>query len=106
MMMKDIPILVWLVPIAVLGIAILQMPYGYYVFTRAVTCAAAVLIVVTDIKERQKLTVWSVLFVLMAILFNPVLPIYLPRQTWFYFDLIAACTFAIHITFVRWAAGT
>jgi hypothetical protein len=38
---------------------------------------------------------------LLAVLFNPLIPIYLSRGTWFYFDLLAAALFAAHLLFVR-----
>jgi Family of unknown function (DUF6804) len=54
--------------------------YGYYTFTTIVICGSAAFIAFIGWEDSQTARVWSVLFVLMAILFNPIFPD-LP-QTW------------------------
>ena len=39
--MKEIPRIVWIVPTILLVIATARLPYGYYTFTRIVTCGVA-----------------------------------------------------------------
>jgi len=99
--MKSIPRLVWIVPVVLLVIATARLPYGYYTFTRIVTCGVAAWIAVLGFQESPTIKAWSIALVLIAVLFNPVFPIYLNRSTWFYLDLIAAGVFTAHLVFVR-----
>jgi hypothetical protein len=41
------------------------------------------------------------LLVGIAILFNPLIPIYLKRQTWIWVDLASAAAILAHMIFVR-----
>jgi hypothetical protein len=91
----------WLIPVALLLAATARLPYGYYTFTRIVVCASAAFIAVAS-WEASKF--WSVSFGLLAILFNPIFPIYLHRGTWFYFDIAAAIAFVAHLVLVRFVA--
>ena len=99
--MKSIPRIVWVVPALLSLVAIWRLPYGYYTFTRIVTCAAAVLIAAAGAQERPVVQTWSFLLLAVAVLFNPFVPIHFNRATWFYFDLAAAATFLLHLVFVR-----
>jgi hypothetical protein len=101
MNMKSIPQLVWVVPAILLMIAVVRLPYGYYTFTRIVTCGAAALIAMVGFRNRGIVPAWSILMVLVAVLFNPLLPIHLNRSTWFYLDLAAAIAFVAHLFMVR-----
>ena len=98
---NSIPRIVWLVPALMLLIAVWPLPYGYYTFTRILTCGVAVLIAVAGVPERPVVRVWSVPLLAIAVLFNPLVPIHLSRATWFIFDLWAAATFLFHLFFVR-----
>jgi hypothetical protein len=87
-MMQRIPRIVWLVCAVLLVAAVFRLPYGYYNFLRIVICGAAALIAIASLlEETQSGTVWTVVFVLVAILFNPIVPIHFRRSTWFYPDL-------------------
>jgi hypothetical protein len=99
--MKSIPRVVWLVPAIILVIATARLPYGYYTFTRFVTCGVATLIAIVGFQERPIVQTWSVLLALIAVLFNPFVPIHLTRAIWFYLDLGTAAVFIAHLIFVR-----
>jgi hypothetical protein len=101
MQLKSIPWWLWLLPVAILLIATARLPYGYYTFTRVVICGSAALIAFTGWEDSATSRIWSVLFALLAVLFNPIFPIYLSRGTWFYLDIGAAIAFAAHLLFVR-----
>ena len=45
---------------------------------------------------------WAVVFGLIAVLFNPIIPVYLKRATWFDIDVGTAIVFAAHLMLVRW----
>lgn len=103
MQFKSIPWWLWLIPVALLFAATARFPYGYYTFTRIVVCGSAAAIAVLGWENARP---WSVLSGLLAILFNPIFPIYLHRRTWLYFDIGAAAMFAAHLIFVRLATAT
>jgi hypothetical protein len=102
--MKSIPRLVWLVPAILLIVATSHLPYGYYTFTRIVTCGIAAIIAFVGFKDHAVSHVWTVPLALVVILFNPIIPIHLTRQTWVYLDFGAAAVFAAHLLLVRWKA--
>jgi hypothetical protein len=79
--MKSIPRIVWVVPALLLLIAVWRLPYGYYTFTRIVTCAVAVLIAVAGTQERPVVQTWSFFLLAVAVLFNPFVPIHFNRAT-------------------------
>jgi len=79
------------------------MPYGYYTFTRIVVCGSAAFITYISWKESENVIshLWAVMFGLVAVLFNPIVPIYLKRTTWFSIDIGIAIIFAVHLVIVR-----
>jgi hypothetical protein len=66
----------------------LPLPYGYYTLLRLVACGvfAAGAWVLADRGHQAAATG----FVLAALLFNPVLPVHLERETWAVIDVLAA----------------
>ena len=99
-MMQRIPRIVWLICAILLVGAVLRLPYGYYNFLRIVICGASVLIAVASlIEETRSDMAWTAAFILIVVLFNPILPIRLHRTIWFYLDLTAAGVFAAHWIF-------
>ena len=65
-----------LVVIALLLLARAGMPLGYYTFLRIAVCASAIYLAWNGHKHGRAPWV-TVAFVLLAILYNPVLPVYL-----------------------------
>lgn len=84
------------IPAAVGGffllIAFLGAPYAFYEVVRWVGTAMAVWCAV--VATSQKRTAWAVAFSAMAVLFNPLIPIYLTRETWAPLDAVAFVLFA------------
>jgi len=77
---------------ALIGLAILPLPYGYYTFLRlAVTGISAYLAYLQ--KENKDKSFY--LLIAIAILFNPLIPIHLPREVWIPIDIILAIYFFI-----------
>jgi len=67
---------------------IVEWPYGYYTFLRWITCITSILIV---LQAFEKNIDWAkVVFIVIAILFNPLAPIYLSRSTWVPLDIVTA----------------
>jgi hypothetical protein len=65
-------------------------PYGYYVLLRLVVCAVSLFGAIVAHRHRQGLLA---LFVLIALLFNPILPVHLTKQLWSFINLAVAVFF-------------
>jgi len=98
---SGLPIVLWIVPAILLVVAILPLPYGYYTFTRVVVCLACIVLAYSAYEPSGAPMVWAVAFVLIAILFNPIIPIHLKKQTWAYLDVGAAVIILFHMLSVR-----
>ena len=77
-----------------LFIALADLPIGYYTFLRIVVTIGAAAVVV--IEYENGLNFWLMAFVIIAILFNPLIPIYLnEKDTWMLIDIVVAILFLI-----------
>jgi hypothetical protein len=72
------------------AVAVFPLPYGFYTFLRLVVTGSAVLAALELNGNRN--SVW-VFFAGIAILFNPIFPIFLSKATWFFIDLGVAGAF-------------
>ncbi|AKD54860.1 DUF6804 family protein [Spirosoma radiotolerans] len=70
-------------------LATLSLPYGFYTFLRIVVCGLAFYVA---IQTRDSIVALISLLV-VAILFNPLVPIHLPQPTWRIIDLATAAAF-------------
>ena len=75
-------------------LAVVDLPIGYYTFLRIVVTIGAVAVVIKEIENG--INAWVVIFGLMAVLFNPLIPIYLnDKSAWMLIDVIAAIIFGV-----------
>ena len=73
-------------------IALLPMPYGYYIFLRiAVTGLGGITAYLNFISGKRDWVLWSC--VAVAILFNPFIPIHLTKEIWMVFNVMTATLF-------------
>ncbi|MGO7532434.1 DUF6804 family protein [Rhizobium sp. WYCCWR 11146] len=78
---------------AMLCLATLPLPYGYYMLLRLVVAVAACLAAFKFYSEKSQVD-WKVCFFGgLALLFNPLLPVFLTRSLWLWIDLAAALLF-------------
>jgi len=84
------------VPAIMLLVAILPLPYGYYTLLRIVVCISATIIAYEAYEKINRLGFWAVCFSLTALLFNPIIPIFLDRELWFFIDLVVAGLFVLY----------
>jgi len=77
--------------IAVLGLALCDMPYGYYTFTRIIVCLWCAISGIA-IMSTQKQSFIAVFTLGAAILYNPIIRIHLNRDTW---EILNICTIAV-----------
>lgn len=69
-------------------IALATLPLGYYTFMRWGVTIAAIAMCTMAYKGNQ--SAWLFVLIPIAILFNPISPVYMRRQAWAPFDVIAA----------------
>lgn len=79
---------------ALLVIACFQLPIGYYTFLRIAITIGAILVILNQIKRDVNFL--GITFIMIIILFNPILPIYLyNKNIWIPIDAIAAGLFLL-----------
>ena len=99
--LKSIPWWVWIIPTALLLVAMARLPYGYYTFTTLLVCGIAAWFATVGWNDRQVSRMWSVGFALIAVLFNPIIPVSLKRDAWLYLDILTAVAFLVHLGMAR-----
>jgi hypothetical protein len=97
---KVAPALIHFIPAGMLVLALGRWPYGYYMLLRVVVAAAALLLAGLIYQQAKSLTVWFGLFLILAIVFNPIVPLHLTRGVWSILNVAAVAIFAAHF-FVR-----
>jgi hypothetical protein len=85
--------LLWIVPILLLLIALLSMPYYYYQLMRWCICGSAVYIAYLHYKKKG-CDLLTVLFIVIAIVYNPIEPIHLFKEAWIVINIITAIVFS------------
>lgn len=81
--------------VIILLLAVLNLPYGYYTLLRWVVTAGTIFLIWVAYKLEKRVFVW--IMTVIAILFNPIAPIYLAKETWVVIDFIIAITFIVSI---------
>lgn len=76
------------------------LPYGYYTFLRIAVTAVAIWGVF--IAAQSEKTLWLWVFIAVAILFNPLFPIYLTKYVWGFFDIGTAILLLISLFTFRY----
>lgn len=88
--------MIWicLIPAALLLLGVADMPIGYYTLLRIVVCLASCLLAYANYSKEEKINLSAILFGIVAILFNPFIPIYLQdKDVWTVIDILAAIFF-------------
>lgn len=79
-----------------LFIAIFHLPIGFYTFMRIGVTIVSILLIKQEIKKG--INTWVILFGIITILFNPVLPIYLgSKSSWIPIDAISGIIFLAYL---------
>ena len=81
------------VPAAMALLALLDMPYGYYQLLRLVVAAASVFIAVAAWQRGAHVAVMA--FGLLALIYNPIVPLHLKREIWEWANLGTAAIFLV-----------
>ena len=91
---NNIPTPVIYIASALLFIAIFPMPYGYYTLLRITATGVFVWVAIAAINQNEKIIPW--IFIVLAILFNPIIKIHFAKEIWAVIDFGAAA-------FLLWA---
>ena len=79
---------------ALLVLAVFPLPSGFYTVLRIVVTIGAFLIAKEEYKNG--INTWVIVFGLMTIVFNPLIPVYLHnRELWAPIDIIGAILFVV-----------
>lgn len=81
--------------IVLLILALFSWPYDYYVFLRWVVAGVAIFL--TYLGYETKRQGWAVILAIIALLFNPLIPVHLDRETWQIIDLVVAGILAVSL---------
>jgi Na+/proline symporter len=94
---KTIHLGVWVVPIALVLIALVPLPYDYYRILRVIVCGAAAFLAWSEFQERGLIAGWAIGLIAVAVIFNPAVPLRLERETWMVLDVVAAAILGGHL---------
>ena len=79
----------WIAPIVAMGIGFLPMPYGYYNLSRLIVCGCSVYFAYGLYLKKDIAFVW--IFSFLAVLYNPIIPVYLyEKSIWMVVNIITA----------------
>jgi len=81
-----------IVAVIMLIVAVAPLPYGYYQFLRWIICGISIFVAYESYEWGKSWATW--VFIPVAILFNPLFPIYLDKSTWRPIDIFCAFLFA------------
>ena len=98
------PALIRLIPAGMLVLAVGPWPYGYYMLLRVIVFAGGLLLAALTYQRVKQFTIWIGLFLIVAIVFNPIVPLHLTREAWLVLDLAGAALFATHWFVMRESA--
>lgn len=73
---------------ALLFIGAAPLPYGYYMLLRITACGFFIWSAVITYEKKSKYLPWA--FGFLALVFNPVIKIHLPKEVWAAIDISSA----------------
>jgi hypothetical protein len=87
--------LVWLIPMAALAIALLDMPYGYYALLRVLVCGVCVYLATNEAQSER--AEWAWILGGCAVLYNPIWKVPLGRELWSIDNVATIIMLAVHM---------
>jgi hypothetical protein len=73
------------------------MPYGYYQFTRFIGMAGFLLLAFFNYERNKSLNSISIIYLALALLFQPITKVALGREIWNFVDVIVSLGLIISI---------
>lgn len=72
----------------ILFISIAELPYAFYTFMRIVVPLLSVIYLFFAYMQEEKFSLMLIPNIIIAILWNPVLPVYHDKDTWVIIDIV------------------
>lgn len=95
-----IVMLIWaIIPLNPGGYYINLRPYGYFILLRIVVCSICLYLAVYC--YQNELTNWVWLLSIIAIVFNPIIPIHLNKELWMIIDIVTIIVFLFSFSHLR-----
>lgn len=87
--------IIYILSAILLFVAIAKLPSEYYLFLRIAVFVAALLALYEEFSEKG-FSAWVILFVVIGLIFNPIMPIYLyDKGLWISIDLVSGIVFLL-----------
>lgn len=86
--------LIWYISSLLLVVALLPLPYGYFMFLRLAITAAAAYVAYENFNKDTP--VWGIVFIGVALLFNPFYTVHFDKGLWAVIDIAVAALFFIN----------
>ena len=92
--------MMWFIPAVLLFVGVLSMPSVYYDILRWIVFLSAAIAVFTNYQMDE--FQWAIGFGIVALIFNPILPLYLyDKFMWMMIDIIAGLMFLFNIKIIE-----
>jgi len=75
------------------------LPYGYYMLLRLVACGVFAFAAFVTVERKNKILPW--IFGFLALLFNPIVKVHLPKEAWALVDIAAGIFLLVTAKAVR-----
>jgi hypothetical protein len=75
-------------------LAIFDLPYTYYEFLRPAVFIGSILLIFLILQQNSKLSLLIMLISIIALLFNPIIPIYSNRGFWLPMNVVSGSIFS------------
>ena len=72
---------------------LISFPYGFYTFLRLTISISAGFIIYLRNKKVKRVDTISIIFAIIVILYNPIIPIHLTREIWMPINFISAIVY-------------
>ncbi|MCA9391399.1 MAG: hypothetical protein KC582_04045 [Candidatus Magasanikbacteria bacterium] len=85
-------LLVRIVNVLLLGVAFIELPYGFYQFVKVIVFVSAALFAYESYSLKYKS--WLFIWVITSLLYNPIIPVHLNRELWLFLNGAALLIFS------------
>jgi hypothetical protein len=93
-MTKNSLTLVYIVPaILLLLVTFINFPYEFYTLLRLIVSISSGFIIYLNYKEEKRITTSVIIFTIICLLFNPIIPVHLTKSQWIPIDIITSIIF-------------
>jgi len=86
--------LFFLIPAIFLVIApLVKFPYGFYVLLRLIVSVSSAVIIYRSYNDTKSINPTIIVYGLILLIFNPIIPVHLSREIWLPIDFLVAAIY-------------